>query len=95
VVGGADGTRHLSCYGAARGAQHAYVRNVGFEVAQHNVQVNATGQSFARNSGDHPTGGSVASLSRTGAELVLYLSGAGSDFISGQVFGNSGEMLYA
>jgi 2-keto-3-deoxy-L-fuconate dehydrogenase len=95
VVGGTDGTPSISCFGAARGAQHAYVRNVGFEVARHNVQVNATGQSFARNSSNQPNGGLVSSLSRTSAELVLFLSGAGSDFISGQVFGNSGGMLYA
>ena len=52
VVGSASalrGTATRTCYGAARGAQHAYVRNVGIEVAPHNVQVNATGQIFVEN----------------------------------------------
>ena len=33
-------------YAAARAAQNAYVRNVGAEVARHNVQVNAIAQAF-------------------------------------------------
>ena len=52
VVGSASalrGTATRTCYGAARGAQHAYVRNVGIEVAPHNIQVNATGQIFVEN----------------------------------------------
>ena len=52
VVGSAAalrGTPRRSCYGAARGAQHAYVRSLGVEVAPHNVQVNATGQNFVEN----------------------------------------------
>jgi NAD(P)-dependent dehydrogenase (short-subunit alcohol dehydrogenase family) len=32
-----------------RGAQHAYVRGVGVEVAPYNMQVNATGQTFVEN----------------------------------------------
>jgi 2-keto-3-deoxy-L-fuconate dehydrogenase len=52
VVGSADALRgkpRRAAYGAARGAQHAYVRNVGIEVAPHNVQINATGQTFVEN----------------------------------------------
>jgi 2-keto-3-deoxy-L-fuconate dehydrogenase len=58
VVGSAAalrGTSNRSCYAAARGAQHAYVRSVGVEVAPHNVQVNATGQIFVENPTLFPT----------------------------------------
>ena len=60
VVGSASamrGTATRTCYGAARGAQHAYVKNVGIEVAPHNVQVNATGQIFVENPTYFPPGG--------------------------------------
>jgi 2-keto-3-deoxy-L-fuconate dehydrogenase len=52
VVGSAAGLRgqpHRQTYSAARGAQQAYVRSVGVEVAPFNVQVNATEQSFVEN----------------------------------------------
>lgn len=73
VIGGQPAVRgrtNPSSLSAARGAQLAYARSVGLEVAPHNVQVNATGQAIA---------GAGA------AELVLFLAGPGSDFISGQV----------
>ena len=57
VVGSAAalrGTPRRSCYGAARGAQHSYVRSLGVEVAPHNIQVNATGQIFVENLTDFP-----------------------------------------
>lgn len=45
------GRPNVSTYGAARGAQLAWVRNVGIEMAPHNVQVNAIAQIFV----DNPT----------------------------------------
>jgi 2-keto-3-deoxy-L-fuconate dehydrogenase len=108
VVGSASalrGTATRTCYGAARGAQHAYVRNVGVEVAPHNVQVNATGQIFVENPTYFPSDvygtarlaeqlkGVPAGRLATGpeaAEFILFLSGKGSDFIVGQIFAYSG-----
>lgn len=45
------GMKRASTYSAARGAQIAYVRAVGTEVAPHNVQVNLIAQNFV----DNPT----------------------------------------
>lgn len=45
------GLRRASTYSAARGAQLAWVRSVGVEVAPHNVQVNLIAQNFV----DNPT----------------------------------------
>lgn len=108
VVGSASalrGTATRSCYGAARGAQHAYVRNVGIEVASHNIQVNATGQIFVENPIYFPPevlgtpelaerlrevpAGRLAT-GREAAELILFLSSQESDFFVGQVFAYSG-----
>ena len=98
------GTATRTCYGAARGAQHAYVRNVGIEVAPHNVQVNATGQIFVENPTYFPPeswsdrllrqletvpAGRLAT-GREAAEFILFLSGPDSDFFVGQVFAYSG-----
>jgi 2-keto-3-deoxy-L-fuconate dehydrogenase len=44
--GGLPGT---SGYCAARGAQNAFVRSVGLELAPHNIQVNAIAQNYIRN----------------------------------------------
>jgi 2-keto-3-deoxy-L-fuconate dehydrogenase len=38
-----------SAYAAARGAQNAFVRTVGLELAPHNVQFNAIAQNFVKN----------------------------------------------
>jgi 2-keto-3-deoxy-L-fuconate dehydrogenase len=43
------GRKGFSAYGAARGAQLAWVRNVGTEVAADNVQVNCIAQNFVEN----------------------------------------------
>lgn len=54
VLGSAAGLRGMkrtASYSAARGAQLAYVRAVGVEMAPHNVQVNAIAQNFV----DNPT----------------------------------------
>lgn len=45
------GMKRASSYSAARGAQLAYVRAVGVEVAKHHIQVNAIAQNFV----DNPT----------------------------------------
>jgi 2-keto-3-deoxy-L-fuconate dehydrogenase len=108
VVGSASalrGTASRSCYGAARGAQHAYVRNVGIEVAPRNVQVNATGQIYVENPTYFPperinspefrkelaaVPAGRLSTGREAAEFILFLSGPESGFISGQVFAYSG-----
>jgi 2-keto-3-deoxy-L-fuconate dehydrogenase len=108
VVGSAAalrGTSNRSCYGAARGAQHAYVRSVGVEVAPHNVQVNATGQIFVENPTYFPPGyvGSPElaerlkevpvrrlSTGREAAAFLLFLSGPESDFFAGQIFPYAG-----
>ena len=104
VVGSAAGLRGMArraAYGAARGAQHAYVRNVGIEVAPHNVQINATGQTFVEN----PTYFSPEyreteefrrrltecplgrlATGKEAAALILFLAGSSSDFFVGQVF---------
>lgn len=108
IVGSAAalrGTPRRSCYGAARGAQHAYVRSVGTEVAPHNVQVNATGQIFVENPTYFPPevmqseelkqrlkdvpGGRVARGDEAAA-FILFLAGPESDFLNGQVFAYAG-----
>lgn len=108
VVGSASalrGTATRTCYGAARGAQHAYVRNVGIEVAPHNVQVNATGQIFVENPTYFPPEaigspklteqlktvptGRLAT-GREAAEFILFLSSPASNFFVGQIFPYSG-----
>ena len=108
IVGSASalrGTPTRTCYGAARGAQHAYVRNVGIEVAPHNVQVNATGQIFVENPTYFPPevmgsarlaeqlktvpSGRLAT-GKEAAEFILFLSSPASDFFVGQIFAYSG-----
>ncbi|MEQ1956115.1 SDR family oxidoreductase [Mesorhizobium yinganensis] len=108
VVGSAAalrGTSNRSCYAAARGAQHAYVRCVGVEVAPHNVQVNATGQIFVENPTYFPPdyinspelkqrlkdvpAGRLSS-GREAAALLLFLASSDSDFFVGQIFPYAG-----
>ncbi len=108
VVGSAAalrGTPRRSCYGAARGAQHAYVRSLGIEVAPHNVQVNATGQNFVENPTYFPPevigspqlqarlqevpAGRLAT-GREAAAFILFLAGSESDFFCGQIFPYAG-----
>jgi 2-keto-3-deoxy-L-fuconate dehydrogenase len=108
VVGSASalrGTKHRSCYGAARGAQHAYVRNVGVEVAPHNVQVNATGQIFVENPTYFPpeiigtpelaarlaeVPAGRLSTGREAAALIAFLASEESNFICGHIFPYAG-----
>jgi 2-keto-3-deoxy-L-fuconate dehydrogenase len=67
------GIPSASAYCAARGAQNAFVRAVGLEVARHNVQVNAVAQNYVENNVYYPP------------ELALYLASDRSDFMVGQV----------
>ena len=52
VMGSASalrGMKNTSTYSAARGAQVAYVRALGAEVAAHNIQINLIAQNFVEN----------------------------------------------
>jgi 2-keto-3-deoxy-L-fuconate dehydrogenase len=108
VVGSAAGLRgqpRRQTYSAARGAQQAYVRSVGVEVAPFNIQVNATGQSFVENPSYFPPAyiitdefkermqqvpASRLSTGREAASLIRFLAGPDSDFFVGQVFPYAG-----
>jgi 2-keto-3-deoxy-L-fuconate dehydrogenase len=48
------GIPKASAYCAARGAQNAFVRAVGLELAPHNVQANAIAQNFVKNERYYP-----------------------------------------
>lgn len=48
------GQRRTSTYSAARGAQVAYVRAVGAEIARHNIQINLIAQNFVENPTYYP-----------------------------------------
>ena len=111
VVGAGAAIRGISrraVYAAARAAQHGYVRSVGLEAAQYNVQVNATAQTFVEN----PTyfsaqyqateefqqriaqvpAGRLAT-GREAARFLLTLAGPESDFLFGQVFPFTGGWI--
>lgn len=91
----------LNIYAAARGAQNAFVKTAGAEVAEHNVQFNAIGPAHIENN-MYYTDEMLADESvreqfvadipagRLGqgeeaAELILSLSTRASDFLAGQV----------
>ena len=111
VVGSANairGTSVRSAYSAARGAQLAYVRAAGIEVAKHKINLNAIAQNFVSNPTSY-TPEILASAdfaerlkdvpagrpahSWESAALVLYLSTADSNFVHGQVFPFSGGWI--
>ena len=48
------GQRRTSTYSAARGAQVAYVRAAGAEIARHNIQINLIAQNFVENPTYYP-----------------------------------------
>lgn len=48
------GIPHASAYCAARGAQNAFIRATGLELAKYNVQVNAIAQNYIRNDTYYP-----------------------------------------
>jgi 2-keto-3-deoxy-L-fuconate dehydrogenase len=98
-------TPRSDAYSSARGAQHAYVRTVGADVARHNVQINAIAQAyvesvdaFQRETWDseplqrqlrHVPVGRIAEAWEQ-AELVAFLASPSSDFIAGQVIPYAG-----
>jgi 2-keto-3-deoxy-L-fuconate dehydrogenase len=108
VMGSASalkGMPNYSAYGSARGAQLAYVQDVGAEVAPHNVQVNAIAQTFVENPTYFPPsyqataefkerikGAPLGRLAHgwESAALALFLAGDESDFFVGQIFPFSG-----
>ncbi len=48
------GIPHAAAYCAARGAQNAFIRATGLELAKYNVQVNAIAQNYVRNDTYYP-----------------------------------------
>ena len=90
-----------SAYCAARGAQNAFVRAAGLELARGNVQLNAVAQNYVHNEAYYPqelvvTERFQKSLDRNvpigrlaepheSADLALFLASPQSDFIVGQV----------
>lgn len=90
-----------AAYCAARGAQNAFVRAAGLEVARHNIQINAIAQNYIENPSYYPPEMladremldrmlKVIPAKRLGkgretAELALFLASNNSDFIVGQV----------
>ena len=91
----------LSIYTAARGAQNAFIRTVGAELAPHNVQINAIGPAYIENNAYFTSAmlrdqalrdEMVAEIpaGRIGdqadaAELVAALATDASNFLAGQV----------
>ncbi len=90
-----------SAYCAARGAQNAFIRAVGLELAPANVQVNAIAQNYVRNSTYYPEDLTQSERflkhvrfnvpvgriaePRETAELALFLASDKSDFMVAQV----------
>ena len=108
VVGSAAALRGVprrAAYAAARGAQHAYVRTVGVEVAAFGVNVNATGQTLVESPTYFPPEYQATeefrrrmeqvpagrlSTGREAAKFLLFLAGPESNFFFGQVFPYAG-----
>lgn len=104
VMGSAAPLRGIArngAYCAARGAQNAFVRAVGLELAPHGVQLNAVAQNYVKNSAYYPdallkTERFTQHLERNvpagrvaegweSAELALFLASDKSDFLCAQV----------
>ena len=108
VMGSANalrGSTVRAAYSAARGAQLAYVRNAGIEVAAKGVNINAIAQNWVANptsytpeiinAADFADRLKDVPVSRVAqgwesAALALYLSSSESDFVCGQTFAFSG-----
>jgi 2-keto-3-deoxy-L-fuconate dehydrogenase len=100
------GLARLAAYTAARGAQAAYVRSVGVEVARDNVQVNLIAQNWVENPTYYPPELQAnpkfqrnlaaqvplgrLATAREDALFALFLASDESDFFVGQVFPFSG-----
>jgi len=95
------GIPKATAYCAARGAQNAFVRAVGLEVARHNVQINAIAQNYVENVTYYPPEMlanedlmqrmlKVIPARRLGkgeetARLAAFLASGHSDFMVGQI----------
>jgi 2-keto-3-deoxy-L-fuconate dehydrogenase len=95
------GIPNTAAYCAARGAQNAFVRAAGLELAAHNVQFNAVAQNYVENETYFPSGLLASERFRQhlarnvplgrvahgweSAELALFLASDKSDFLVGQV----------
>jgi 2-keto-3-deoxy-L-fuconate dehydrogenase len=95
------GLPRFAAYAAARGAQNAFVRSAGLELARHNVHFNAIAQNYVENDTYYPPElladptmrermQQAVPLGRLAkgsetAELALFLASDRSDFIVGQV----------
>ena len=95
------GIPNTAAYCAARGAQNAFIRAVGIEVARANVQVNAIAQNYVENDTYFPKDllnserfkkhlvrnvpAQRVASGRESAELALFLASEHSDFIVGQI----------
>ncbi len=95
------GIAGASAYTAARGAQNAFIRSVGLEVARNGVQVNGVAQNFVENDVYYPPALLADDQARerllrdvpirrfaTGresAELCLWLASDRSDYVVGQI----------
>ncbi|RUP22539.1 MAG: SDR family oxidoreductase [Methylobacterium sp.] len=103
------GVPRRAVYSAARAAQHGYVRSVAMEAAPHNVQVNATAQTFVENPTYFPPAYQTTSefqermrgvpagrlaTAREAATFLLTLAGPESDFLVGQVFPFTGGWVH-
>ncbi|MBN8903277.1 MAG: SDR family oxidoreductase, partial [Rhodospirillales bacterium] len=103
------GVPRRAVYAAARAAQYGYVRSVAVEVARHNIQVNATAQTFVENPTYFPPeyqatdefrarmenvpAGRLATA-REAAQFLLTLAGPESDFLVGQIFPFTGGWVH-
>lgn len=97
---------HAVSYVAARGAQNAFVRSAGHDLAKHNVRLNAIAQNFVANDTYYPPAlmdnekflaklRTEVPAQRLGepsetAELALFLATDASSFIFGQVISQDG-----
>lgn len=95
------GIARNSAYCAARGAQNAFVRALGLELAPHNVQINAVAQNYVHSTTYFPDALLATERFKThlernvpaqrmaegweSAELALFLASDKSDFLCGQV----------
>lgn len=96
----------LCAYSAARGAQIAYVKSAGAEVARHNVQINLIAQNWVENPSYYPPELQenpkfqenlkrevpIGRLAKAEEDvaLALFLAGDDSDFFVGQAIPFSG-----
>lgn len=103
------GIPKVSAYCTARGAQNAFVRAAGIEVARHNVQINAIAQNYVENRTYYPPELladedlmkrmlKVIPAKRLGkgeetAHLAAFLASDRSNFIVGQIFPFAGGWI--